>query len=166
MSHHSSAHFPSASPGLQVPADIPRYTASYSSLQMKNKPLLSSSKPTKSRQVWSIVPQDKQVEKKRPVPVLTDRPNKKFAQLSAEDSAGAAHNAARPKRAPPPFQHPTPRNMPKKKKICVKKIQDMTPFRKKVPKKVLVEDAVYFTKERVAALQRKAELLEDVVREV
>ena len=33
-------------------------------------------------------------------------------------------------------------------------------FRNKVPKVVLAEDEVYFTEERVAALQRKAKLLE------
>ena len=90
--------------------------------------------------------------------MLTERPNKKFAQLSVAD------DAFRPKRVLPPFQHPTPRNKPKKKEreVVAKKIQDMTQFRNKVPKVVLAEDEVYFTEERVAALQRKAKLLEDV----
>ena len=88
--------------------------------------------------------------------MLTERPNKKFAQLSVAD------DAFRPKRVLPPFQHPTPRNKPKKKEreVVAKKIQDMTQFRNKVPKVVLAEDEVYFTEERVAALQRKAKLLE------
>ena len=49
------------------------------------KLLLTSS--AKSREIWSIVPPDKKVKKKRTVPVLTERPNKKFAQLSVADDA-------------------------------------------------------------------------------
>jgi len=59
---------------------------------------LSLTRSAKSREIWSIVPPDKKVKKKRPVPVLTERPNKKFAQLSVAD------DAFRPKRVLPPFQ--------------------------------------------------------------